>query len=191
MKKILIGFGVLFLLFVLFLWWGSTVKTPQSTNSTTSSTNTAESVKQNFTSDKGNFSIFFEGTPTYKPNFMTLKSGEKVPAHFYQYKDSSDVVWQVFYTEYPEKVDISSPNTLLLSGVEGTRATLEGETKSTRELTYQGLPAVEYVVYMPSEKVYFKGRNILKGYKFYSVSVIYDDTQTPAIDKFFDSLLIK
>lgn len=190
MKKIFIGLAVVVGLFILFIWWGSTVETPESATPT-NSTNTTEQTNQNFTSDKGNFSIFFEGTPTYKPNSMTLKSGEQVPAHLYQYNDAFGIVWQAFYTEYPEKVDVSSPNTLLLAGVEGTRASLEGEIKSTRELTYQELPAVEYVVYVPSEKVYFKGRNILKGHKFYSVSVIYDDTQVPAIDKFFNSLLIK
>ena len=190
MKKVLIGLGVLVVLFILFIWWGSTVETPDVDNSGVGD-NTTQSDNQNFTSDKGNFSIYFEGTPIYTSGTLSLSTGETYATHLYQYKAADESVWQAFYTEYPAKVDISNPENVLLNTIKGTEGAVQGKIVSTKTGVYQDLPSIDYVISIPQQKYFLKGRNIIQGHKLYSVSYIYDEGKEVSSQSFFDSLKIQ
>lgn len=189
MKKVLIGLGVLLVLFILFIWWGSTVETPDVADEVGEDT-TTELTNQNFTSDVGNFSIYFEGTPQYTPGTMTTSKGETYPTNLYQYRAADGSVWQALYTEYPKSSDVSNPEGVLLNTVRGTEASIEGKIASTKVGKYQGFPSIDYVINLPEQKYVFKGRNILDGHKLYSVVYIYDEGKEVASENFFNSLKI-
>ncbi len=193
MKKVLIGVGVLVVLFGLFIWWGTTLEdTPQSTTTEQKAPEVTQKSIQNFTSDKGNFSIYFEGSPEYTLEPLTLESGESFPAHLYQYQDADGSVWQVFFTEYPEKAVLASNDVdSLLNTIKGTEGSIGGKLISTNVTSYQGYTAIDYEMYVEADKYYFKGRNVLNGRKLYSVAYIHGEGKTGDYQKFFDSLLIK
>ncbi len=185
MKKMLIGMGIVLGMFILFIWWGSTIETPHKESATV-----AEVLNENFTSEKGNFSIHFEGMPQYTPGTLTMTTGETYPTHLYQYKAVDESIWQVFYTEYPESTDISNPENVLLNTVRGTESSVAGKIISTETGTYQGFPSVDYVINIPEQQYVFKGRNIINGRKLYSVGYIYDEGKELPSKSFFDSLKI-
>ncbi len=185
MKKVLIGLGVLLVLFILFLRWGSTVEAPHSDSG-------EGRYRQNFTSDKGNFSIYFEDTPGYSLGALTLENGDWFPTHTYQYRDTKNNVWQVFYTEYPTSTDrISDTTNSMLATIKGTEEEIGGKIISTTVGEYRGFPAIDYEIYIKAEKRLFKGRNILNGRKLYAVVVIHNEDEKVEYTNFFDSLLIK
>ena len=191
-KKILTGLGVLLILFVLFIWWGSTVEGPGNSTQPTTKNNTTELFNQNFTSDKGNFSIYFEGSPEYTLEPLTFENGESFPAHLYQYRDKQGSVWQAFFTEYPENAALESNEVnSMLNTIRGTEKSINGKLLSTDVTTYQGFTAINYEIYVEKDKYYFKGRNILNGRKLYSVAYIHDESKEVEYKRFFDSLLIK
>ncbi len=189
MKKVLIGVGVVLVLFVLFIWWGSTIEdTPESNNSGTM--DTAPVTTQDFTSDKGNFSVYFGGAPEYTPGTLSLKNGDSFATHLYQHRAEDGSVWQVFFTEYPKSADLSNEENFLLNSIKGTESSINGKIVSSNSTKYQGLPAIDYLIYLENEKYYFKGRNILDGRKLYSVVYIYDDGKEVSSEKFFSSFKI-
>ncbi|MBP9732219.1 MAG: hypothetical protein KBD29_02045 [Candidatus Magasanikbacteria bacterium] len=191
MKKVLMGFGVLIVAVILFLWWGSTVEAPQSDDAVAGNT-TTEKYRQNFTSDKGNFSIYFEDTPGYSLGALTLENGDWFPTHTYQYQDAKNSVWQIFYTEYPVSADLETdPTNSMLATIKGTEKEMGGKIVSTTVTEYMGFPAVDYEIYLEAEKRLFKGRNILNGRKLYAVVFIHDEDEKVEYMNFFDSLLIK
>lgn len=191
MKKLFIGLGTLIVGFILFLWWGSTVETPVSVDSSEQVKKTQE-FEQNFTSDKGNFSIYFEDTPAYSLGVLTLENGEWFRTHTYQYIDAKNSVWQVFYTEYPPSENVSGNEiNSMLATIKGTEKEIGGKIIKTSITEYAGFPAVDFEIYVEAKKRLFKGRNILNGRKLYSVAFIHDEDEEVEYKKFFDSLLIK
>ncbi len=196
-KKILIGVAVLFGLFVLFvIWAGTSSDTPTSPDTTTTTTEdtktpaVVDTSASNFVSDKGNFSINFEGTPTYKLNMISLPNGEQFPGHLYQYTAADGSVWQALFAEYPKNADVSNAENLLLNTVKGIEGAVSGKIVSTKVTTYQGFPAIDYLINIPEQKFYYRGRNVLNGKKIYSVSYIYDDGHELPSESFFNSLKI-
>lgn len=189
MKKVLIGLVILLGLFILFIWWGSTVETPVSDSEVVDNT-TTELDNQNFTSDKGNFSIYFESTPQYVPGTMTTSKGETYPTHLYQTRAVDGSVWQALYTEYPKSSDVSNPENVLLNTVRGTESSIEGKITATQIGKYQGFPSIDYTISIPEQKYVFKGRNILDGHKLYSVVYIFDEGKEVPSENFFNSLKI-
>ncbi len=188
MKKVLIGLGVILVLFVLFIWWGSTIETPPSDEGTVE--NTTELDNQNFTSDKGNFSIYFENTPRYVPGTLTTLKGESYPTHLYQSRAADESVWQALYTEYPKSYDVSNPENVLLNTVQGMETSVAGKITKTETGEYQGFPSIDYVISVPEQKYVMKGRNVLNGSKLYSMAYIFDEGKELPSDHFFDSLKI-
>lgn len=189
MKKVLIGLGILLLLFIAFVWWGSTVETPVLDSEVVGDT-TPELDNQNFTSDKGDFSIYFENTPQYVPGTLTTLKGETYPTHLYQSRAADESVWQALYTEYPKSYDVSNPENVLLNTVQGMETSVAGEIIKLQTGEYRGFPSIDYSISVPEQKYVLKGRNILNGSKLYSMAYIYGEGEELPSEHFFNSLKI-
>jgi hypothetical protein len=188
MKKVLVVLGIFVILFGLFIWWGSTVESPILDEDIQNTI--VELENQNFTSDKGNFSIYFETTPRYVPGTLTTLKGESYPTHLYQSSAVDGSVWQVLYTEYPKSYDVSNPENVLLNTVQGMETSVAGKITKTEIGEYRGFLSIDYMINVPEQKYIMKGRNILNGSKLYSMAYIYDEGKELPSDHFFDSLKI-
>lgn len=160
------------------------------TGSNTTSEEVAVDYSANFTFELGNFGAYFPMPPSYIPGEMPLKEGGSITTHIYQYEAEDLSLWQAGFAEYPETSDLSDVEGSLANSVELTRANFDGEIVSIENTTYQGFPAVDYLISVQNGVGYFKGRNILNGHRFYTMGYAYDAGAEVSSDHFFNSLVI-
>lgn len=156
--------------------------------STTSEENTDYSA--NFTFEQGNYGVYFPMPPMYSEGAMALKDGRSIPNYIYQYTAEDQSIWQSMFTEYPEDYDLSNTEELLLNSVDIVAASLGGEVTSVESITYQGYPAMDYLISVQGGIGYFKGRHVLNGNKFYALNYAYDAGYEVPSTHFFDSLVL-
>lgn len=190
LKKILIGIGLLLAGFIGFIWWGSTLPPQEGERTETGDQSIVPGNAQNFTADHGHFSIYFAGTPLYKENQISRATGETFPGHMYQYVAGDGSVWQILYSEYPKDMKLLDSRNQLTLTVNTMMEAIGAELKSSASITYQGYPAIDFVMYLPEEGYYYKGRNVLNGRELYSMGYIYDEGGVLPLDEFFNSLKI-
>ncbi len=159
------------------------------TTPTSSDSNSAQ-LSTVFLSEPGNFSVDFGGEPVYTPDSGSTDEGTSFPTHLYQYELPYGSLYQAFYTEYPESFDVSVPENTLTASVESARNSLGGQIVSSELVTYQGYPAIEFLIFVPDGNGYYKGLHVFNGHKFYALSYLYDAGNEMPSDSFFGSLVI-
>ncbi len=189
-KALLLGGGLVVLILIVMWSQGEPAGVVLDDSSDAVDTSEEADFSANFTFELGNFGAYFPMPPSYVPGNMPLKEGGSIETHLYQYEAPDASLWQAGFAEYPETSDLSDVEGSLANSVETTRAAFEGEVVSLENTTYQGFPAVDYLISVQGGVGYFKGRNILNGHRFYTVGYAYDAGAEVASDHFFNSLVI-
>lgn len=188
MKKALILGGVLVVIILVVMWSQDDSTTGPVSEVQLSEENTDYSA--NFTFEQGNYGVYFPMPPMYSEGAMALKDGRSIPTYIYQYTAEDQSIWQSMFTEYPEDYDLSNTEELLLNSVDIVAASLGGEVTSVESVTYQGYPAMDYLISVQGGVGYFKGRHVLNGNKFYALNYAYDAGYEVPSAHFFDSLVL-
>ncbi|WP_043710200.1 hypothetical protein [Corallococcus macrosporus] len=90
--------------------------------------------------------------------------------------------------DYPEAFVATVPAEALINGgIQGIAGQVQGELKSSEDITLEGYPGKAYVLASPSGEV--KGRSYLVGPRVYNLITVYNaGIGAPGADEFLDSL---
>lgn len=89
--------------------------------------------------------------------------------------------------DYPPQVNLTDPATNLIASVSGAAGNVSGRVVEQDVTTYQGAPAVEFVI--EAADVRLRARHVLDGRRLYAQNVAYRGEEEPDdADSFFASL---
>ncbi len=102
--------------------------------------------------------------------------------------NENGVSYIVNAVDYPEAFVATVPaEALIKGGIEGIAQQVQGEVKSSEDITLDGYPGKAYMLASPSGEV--KGRSYLVGPRVYNLITVYNAAiGAPGADEFLDSL---
>jgi len=141
-----------------------------------------------FSSDAGNFSIQFPGTPKEKTALEETVFGE-IEVHSFIVETDIQTAYGINYNDFPPRLNLSNPEPLF----DGGQASAIGKTGiviTQRSMRFKGYPAREFE-FKAGGKANYSGRVrlILVGRRLYNLVTIFL-TENPHVsdrEKFFDS----
>lgn len=145
-----------------------------------------------FTSDAGNFSALFPGTPREKIVPVQTALGES-EAHNFVVEPDAQTAYGVNYNDYPAAVDVNHPQKLF----DQCQASIVGEKGKIvvqQEMKVQNYPARELEFRAGGEANYSgRVRLILVGHRIYDLVAIFLTANPHASErqKFFDSFQLE
>jgi hypothetical protein len=123
---------------------------------------------------KGNNIYHFAtgGFSTYFPEQPTLRAGSGNASEYLLDDSTGAVKLEAIYASSPYKQNVTMEENLNNLGVYAGDAT-GFTTTSSKVITYDGLPGIDYVSYNKSKNYYGVGRDIVKGNNLYVVEYFY------------------
>jgi hypothetical protein len=145
---------------------------------------------EEFRSDAGNFSILMPGKP--KTEKQTVETAVGSVDMIMYTAGSRKAGCAVAFTDYPQQlVDSTDPQKLLEGAKNGAIKNVKGKLVSETKVSFNGLPARDMVIEVPSEGI-ITARLIIASPRFYQLMLITpkDKDHKEDISKFFNSLKI-
>lgn len=137
----------------------------------------------------GKFSVSFPQSPKTETSAINV-GGSSISLTQYSAEDRFGG-YLVQYAILPEITDVSEPNKLLESSLQGQVSTKPGsKVVSSNFKTFSGNPAQEFLIQLP-DNTYVKGINILVGKSLYSVVTASKDQNPKDYQKFIDSFKLQ